>query len=71
MLSALIGILFTLVLAGVVWWALKRLLALIPLAEPFRTAVDVVMVLILVVLVFWIIAQLLGVAGVPVHWPKM
>lgn len=69
MLGTLIGIIFVLVVCGVVYWAIQQFLPLIPMAEPFRTAVNVLMVLILVFVVLWIIAVLLGFVGV--HVPYM
>lgn len=67
MIGTLIGILFALIVLGVVWWGITRLLAVIPIGEPFRTIIHVLMVIILVLIVLWVIAQLLGVAGVPVR----
>ena len=66
MLSALIGILFTLVVLGVLWWAAQKFMALIPIAEPFRTIIYVVMVVIMVLVVLWVIAALLGIGGIHV-----
>jgi len=66
MIGTLIGILFVIIVLGVLWWAVNELLPLLPMAEPFRTIARVIMTVILVVVVLWIIAQLLGVAGVHV-----
>ncbi len=66
MIGALIGIIFALIILGVLWWAVQRLMALIPIAEPFRTIIYVLCVLILVLIVLYIIAMLLGFAGIHV-----
>jgi hypothetical protein len=66
MIGTLIGIIFLLVIAGVIWWAVQQLIGLIPMAEPFKTAVRVLMILILVLIVLWIIAMLLGMVGINV-----
>lgn len=66
MIGTLIGILFVIIILGVLWWAVNELLPLIPIAEPFRTIARVIMVVILVCVVLWIIGQLLGMAGVHV-----
>lgn len=66
MLGTIIGILFTLIVLGVIWWAIQQLLALIPLPEPIRTIIYVVSVILLVLIVLWVISALLGVAGVHV-----
>ena len=67
MIGALIGIIVTLIILGVVWWAIQQLLPLIPLGEPFRTIIRVLMTVIIVLIVLWVILQLLGYAGV--HTP--
>ena len=66
MISALIGIIFTLIILGVLWWAAQRLMALVPIAEPFRTIIYVVMVVLMVVIVLWVIAAILGIGGIHV-----
>lgn len=66
MLASLIALIFTLIIIGVVWWALQRLMALIPLAEPFRTIVYVLSVLLMVLIVLYVMAQVLGIAGIHV-----
>lgn len=75
MIGTLIGIIFLCVILGVVWWACTQLLALVPLAEPFKTIVRILMILIMVIIVLYVIAQLLGVAGVPVggfgNWGRL
>ena len=71
MIGTLIGIIFALVILGVLWWALQTLMALIPIAEPFKTSIYVLCVVLLVVIVLWIMVQLLGMAGVHVNWMRM
>jgi hypothetical protein len=71
MISALISLIFLCVLAGVIWWGAQQLLALVPMAEPFATLVRVLMVLILVVIVLYAAAQLLGLAGIHVNLPLL
>ena len=66
MLGALIGIIFTLIVLGVLWWACQQLMGLIPIAEPFKTIIYVLMVVVMVLIVLWVIASLLGVAGIHV-----
>ena len=66
MIAALIGLIITLVIAGVIWWAVKQLIALVPLAEPFATLVRVLLVLVGVLIVIYVLLQILGIAGVHV-----
>lgn len=67
MIGTLIGIIFALIIIGVVWWAIQQLLPLIPIAEPFQTIIRVLCILVLVLIVLWILAVVLGMAGVPVN----
>ena len=62
-IGVLISIIVTLILLGVIWWAIQQLLPLIPLAEPFRTIIRVLMTVILVLIVLWVMLTLLGYAG--------
>lgn len=64
MIGTLITIIFTLIILGVIWWAVQTLIALIPIAEPFKTIIYVVMVVILVMIVLWVIWQLLEMSGI-------
>lgn len=66
MIGTLIGIIFVLIILGVVWWAIQQLLPLIPLPEPFRRIIYVLMVVVLVLVVLWIVMVLLGAVGVHV-----
>jgi hypothetical protein len=71
MIGTLIGIIITLIIVGVIWWAVQQLLPLIPLPEPFRRIIYVLMIVILVLVVVSVIIQLLaGIGGgtyIP-HW---
>jgi hypothetical protein len=69
MIGTLIGIIITLILLGVAWWAIQQLLPLIPLPEPFARIVHVLLVVVLVLIVLWVIMGLLGSAGVAVPRP--
>lgn len=66
MIGALIGIVFALIILGVLWWAVQQLMGLIPIAEPFRTIIYVLCVVIMVLIVLWIISVLLGMVGIHV-----
>ena len=69
MITSLISIIFTLVFLAVLWWAAKKLLALVPLEEPFKTIIYVLMVVVMFLIVLWIVAALLGIAGIHVGGP--
>jgi hypothetical protein len=52
MIGSLIGLLFALIIVGVLAWGAWRLIAMVPMAEPFRIIAIVVLV-ILCVLIVW------------------
>jgi cytochrome b561 len=60
MIGTLIGIIVLLIIIGVIWWAIQQLLPLIPLPEPFRQIIYVLMIVVLVLIVLFVILQLLG-----------
>ena len=69
-IGTMIGVIITLVIVGVVWWAIQQLLPMIPLPEPFKRIIYVLMVVVLVLVVLWVILKLLGAAGlVAFSWP--
>jgi hypothetical protein len=68
-IGTLISIIIVCLILGVVWWAVQQLLPLIPLGEPFRTIIRVLMTVIVVLVVLWVILALLGTAGVKVPGP--
>ena len=69
MISAIISIIFTIIILGVIFWALQQLLPLIPLGEPFRTILRVLLIVLGVIIVLWICIQLLDTAGFGVVMP--
>jgi len=69
MIGTLVGIIFALIVLGVLWWGVQRLMALVPIAEPFKTIIYVLSVIIMVLIVLWIITVLLSMAGINV--PRM
>jgi len=56
MIGTAIGLIFLLIILGVVAWALKQLLALVApyVGEPFMTIIWVLIVLVMVLIVIWV-----------------
>jgi len=61
-IMALVYIIVAFIILGVIWWAIQQLLPLIPLPEPIRRVIYVLMVVILVIILVYVILQLLGIA---------
>jgi len=68
MIGTIISIIVTLIIVGVIYWAITQLLPMIPLPEPFARIVHVLLVVLLVIVVLWVILTLLGAVG-GVHVP--
>lgn len=71
MITALFWLLFAIVVIGVLFWAADRILAVIPMAEPFKTIAYVILVLIAVFIAFAALAQLLGIGSNFFHLPAL
>ena len=68
--GSLIGFLLILLVLGVLWWIVKdKLLPMLPVAEPFSTLIQIVLVLILLFIVVWAIIWVVGLAGIHVPTP--
>ena len=68
MVGALIGVIITLIVVGVIWWAVQQLLPLIPLPEPIRRVIYVLLVVVLVLIVVYVLLGLLGAVTPLPHW---
>lgn len=71
MISALIGLIFLLIVIGVVWWGVLQILAKVPMAEPIATIVRVLIVVLGVLVCIWVAIWLLVLAGVHVDMPAI
>lgn len=64
MISLLIHVLIVLIVLGLLWWAVTRILAVLPIAEPFKTVIYVILVLIACFIVLYMLLPVVGV-GMP------
>ena len=51
MIDILISVVIYLVIAGLIWWAVTTILGVIPLPEPIKTVVNVIMIVVLCLIV--------------------
>lgn len=58
MIETLISIVIYLVVAGLIWWAVTTILAVIPLPEPFKTVINVIMIVILCLILIYALLPL-------------
>lgn len=61
MIETLISIVIYLVIAGLIWWAISSILAVVPLPEPIRTVINVIMIVVLCLIVIYALLPLLHV----------
>lgn len=59
MIDILISIVIYLIIAGLIWWAVTTILAVIPLPEPIKTVINVIMIVILCLIVIYALMPLL------------
>jgi len=70
MAGSLVGLLITLLIVGVIWWAFTQLIGLIPLPPPIAQIVNVILVVIIALIIINALAGILG-AGIALptlHW---
>ena len=60
MIGTLVSIILTLIVLGVILWAVEQLLPMIPMPAPFAQIIRVLIIVIIVLVVVYIIAGLLG-----------
>ena len=69
MIGAIIGLILLVLFLGVIWYCIQLLLPLLPISEPFSTILKVLLILLVAVIVFYVIIQLLGMAGIHTGFP--
>ena len=72
MLGTIIGLIFLIIIVGFIWWAIVgKLLPLITpyIGEPFMTFIQILLAFIILVVVLYVIAVMLGFAGIHVGGP--
>jgi Ca2+/Na+ antiporter len=68
MIQAIITLIFVLLVAGLIWWVIEQL---VPIPEPFRKAIYVLLVLICVLVAVYVVLMLLNSVGVPAPHMKL
>lgn len=63
-MNTLIGIVIALIIAGFIFWAIRQLVALIPMEPIFRQIIDVIIIILVVgIIIFYVIIPLLHMLG--------
>jgi hypothetical protein len=58
MIETLISIVVYLIIAGLIWWAVTTILGVIPLPEPIKTVVNVLLIVILCLVLIYALLPL-------------
>ena len=59
MVETLITLVIYLIIVGLIWWAVTTILAVIPLPEPIKTVINVLMIVILCLIVIFALLNLI------------
>lgn len=71
LIGALLGLIFLLVIVGVIFWGIQQILALAPIAETFKTIINVVLIVAGVLIAVLVCIWLLNLAGLHVQMPNL
>ncbi len=63
MIDALITIIIYLIIAGLIWWAVTTILGVIPIPEPIKTVINVLMIVVLCLIVIYALLPLAHMAA--------
>jgi hypothetical protein len=59
MIEALISVIIYLLIAGLIWWAVTTILGVVPLPEPIKTVVRVLMIVVLCLIIIYALLPLI------------
>lgn len=59
MIELLISIIVYLIIAGLIWWAVTTILGVVPVPEPIKTVIRVMMIVVLCLIVLYALLPLL------------
>ena len=59
MVEVLISVIIYLLIAGLIWWAVTTILGVIPLPEPIKTVINVLMIVVLCLIVIYALLPLI------------
>jgi hypothetical protein len=59
MIEVLISVIIYLLIAGLIWWAVTTILGVIPLPEPIKTVINVLMIVVLCLIVIYALLPLI------------
>lgn len=64
MIETLISVIIYLIIAGLIWWAVTTILGVIPIPEPIKTVINVLMIVVLCLIVVYALLPLIPTSGI-------
>jgi len=61
MIDTLISLIVLLIVVGLIWWAVTTILGVIPLPEPIKTVINVLMIVVLCLIVIYALVPLINI----------
>ena len=67
MLTALVGLIVSLIIVGIIWWGGNEILKIISpyLAAPVQTLIRIILIVIICVILILVLIELAQIAGIP------
>jgi hypothetical protein len=59
MIGTLISIILYLIIAGLIWWAVKTIIGVIPLPEPIKTVINVLLIVVICLICIYALLPLI------------
>ena len=59
MIETLISVIIYLIIAGLIWWAATTIIGVLPMPEPIKTVINVLLVVVLCLIVIYALLPLL------------
>lgn len=59
MIDVLIQVIIYLIIAGLIWWAISTIVGVIPIPEPIKTVVNVLLIVVLCLIVIYALLPLI------------
>lgn len=63
MIETLISLIILLVVVGLIWWAVTTILGVIPMPEPIKTVVNVLLIVVLCLILIYALMPLINLPG--------
>lgn len=60
MIESIIYLIAVLLIVGVIWWGVNQVLGVIPVPEPIRTVIHVLLIVLLCIVVIYVLLGLVG-----------